>query len=179
LAIRWPCTPEWSWLAGEGKSRGIAALWHKARFLGDVTLDVHVGPRTVDHGDGHPREICRNFNVVLCGDGRNVTSGYSFVVGAGKAGKGAVLTRNGKVVAREPAYRIYSDAHNQWINVRAAKVGREIRLWVDDQAVLSWQDPDPLTGGRVGIWTNDNAIMVPRATIFYTKSLTGAPGGRG
>jgi hypothetical protein len=168
LAVRWPCTPEWSWLAGE--SRSVAALWHKRQFTGDHTLDLHVGPRTVDHGDKRPREICRAFNVLLCGDGQDVKSGYSFVVGGGKTGTGATLSRNGKVVASEPAYRIYSDAHNQWINVRAEKVGATIRLWVGDQRVLSWQDPNPLPGGRLAVWTQDNAVMIPRVTIYHAGS---------
>jgi hypothetical protein len=172
LAVRWPCTPEWSWLAGE--SGGVAALWHKRRFVGDQTVDLHVGPRTVAHSENkHPREICRAFNVVLCGDGKDVNSGYSFVVGVGKDGSGATLSRGGKVVAREPAYRIYSDAHNQWINVRAEKQGDEVRLWVGDQRILSWQDPNPLPGGNLAVWTRDNGIMIPRVTIYYERSEVG------
>jgi hypothetical protein len=172
LAVRWPCTPEWSWLAGE--SRGVAALWHKRRFMGNQTLDLHVGPRTVAHSENkHPREICRAFNVVLCGDGKNVNSGYSFVVGTERNGSGVTLSRNGKVVAREPAYRIYSDAHNQWINVRAQKDGNEIRLWVGDQRILDWHDPNPLPGGRLAVWTKDNGIMIPRVTVYYENSGMG------
>ncbi|MBT3381845.1 MAG: hypothetical protein HN742_08930 [Lentisphaerae bacterium] len=174
LAVRWPCTPEWSWLAGGSKK--TAALWHKRQFVGDMTLDLHVGPRTIDHGDGRAREICRAFNVVLCGDGRDVGSGYSFVVGADKNGTGATLSRNGKVVAREPAYRIFSDAHNQWINVRAEKQGAVVRLWVGDQRVLVWEDPAPLSGGRLAVWTKDNAIMIPRVTVYYAESPTGRAG---
>ncbi|MBN2450567.1 MAG: hypothetical protein JXR77_09255 [Lentisphaeria bacterium] len=175
LAVRWPCTPEWSWLAGE--SRETAALWHKRTFHGNITVDLHVGPRTIDHGDGRPREICRAFNLVLCGDGRDITSGYSFVVGADAKGAGAILSRKGQIVAREDAYRVYSDAHNQWLNVRAEKRGAEVRLWVADQCVLAWTDPDPLPEGRIAIWTRDNAIMVPRVTIFYANDAA-APGGR-
>jgi hypothetical protein len=165
LAVRWPCTPEWSWLAGE--SRGIAALWHKRAFDGDLLVDLHIGPRTVDHGDGQPREICRAFNLVLCGDGKDVTSGYSVVVGADKGGVGATLSRNGQVVARNPAYRLFSDAHNQWLNVRAEKQGAALHVWVGDQRILSWEDPDPLPGGRLAVWTADNAVMVPRVTIYH------------
>lgn len=172
LAVRWPCTPEWSWLAGE--SREIAALWHKRQFMGDQTLDLHVGPRTVDHGDKRPREICRAFNVVICGDGQSVKSGYSFVVGADKNGGGATFYRNGKVVAREPGYRIYSDAHNQWINVRAEKQGATVRLWVGDQRLFSWLDPDPLPGGRLAVWTEDNSVMVPRVTIYHGQPAAAA-----
>jgi hypothetical protein len=165
LAVRWPCTPEWSWLAGE--SRSVAALWHKHQFDGDQTLDLHVGPRTVDHGDKHPREICRAFNVVICGDGKDVKSGYSFVVGDGKSGSGATFWRKGKIVARVPEYRIFSDAHNQWINVRAEKRGATVRLWVGDQRLFSWEDPEPLPGGRLAVWTEDNAVMIPRVTIYH------------
>ena len=166
LASRWPCTPEWSWFAGE--SRQVAAIWHKRPFTEDVLLDLHVGPRTVDHGEGRgPHEICRAFNAVICGDGQDVRSGYTFVVGADKAGTGATLSRGGREVARSTAFRFLSDAHNQWLNVRAEKQGVAIRLWVGDQRVLSWEDPDPLPGGRVGIWTEDNAVMIPRATIYH------------
>lgn len=165
LAVRWPCTPEWSWFTGE--SRQVAAIWHKSQFNGDALLDLHVGPRTVDHGDGSPREICRAFNPVLCGDGQNVRSGYSFAVGVDKNGAGAMLARNGEVVARNSAFRFLTDAHNQWINVRAEKQGTRVALWVGDQKVLAFDDPNPLAGGRIGIWTEDNAIMVPRVTIFH------------
>jgi len=168
LAVRWPCTPEWSWLAGE--SRQVAALWHKRAFEGDLLVDLHIGPRTVDHGDGQPREICRAFNLVLCGDGKDVSSGYSVVVGADKAGAGAALSRNGQVVARNPAFRILSDAHNQWLNVRAEKQGATVRVWVGDQCILAWEDPDPLVGGRVAVWTDDNAVMIPRVTIYHQES---------
>jgi hypothetical protein len=168
LAVRWPCTPEWSWLAGE--SRQVAALWHKRPFAGDLLLDLHVGPRTVDHGDGGgPREVCRAFNLVLCGDGQDVHSGYSIVVGADKDGAGATLSRRGEVVAQNPVYRILSDAHNQWLNVRAEKQGATIRVWVGDQCILSWEAPDPLAGGRVAVWTQDNAVMIPRVTIYHSR----------
>lgn len=165
LAVRWPCTPKWSWFAGE--SRQVAAIWHKRSFTGDIALDLHVGPRTVDHGDGSPREICRAFNAVLCGDGQDVKSGYSIVVGANSHGAGATLSRNGEVVARNPDFGFHTDAHNQWINLRAEKRGAQISVWVGDQRILAWEDPNPLPGGRVGIWTQDNAIMIPRATLYH------------
>jgi len=168
VSSRWPCTAEWSWFGGQ--SEQVAAIWHKQRFAGDITLDSHVGPWEIDHGDGTPREICRAFNMVLCGDGEDVHSGYSFVLGADKAGAGATLSRAGEVVARNPEYRIFSDAHNQWLNVRAEKRGPLIGLWVGDQQILSWHDPDPLPGGRVGIWTEDNGIMIPRVTIYSQET---------
>jgi len=174
LAVRWPCTPEWSWLAGE--SRQVAALWHKRAFVGDLLVDLHVGPRTVDHGDGQsPREICRAFNLVLCGDGQDVRSGYSIVVGADPTGVGATLSRNGHCVASNPAYHMVSDAHNQWLNVRAEKQGAMVRVWVGDQCILAWEDPEPLPGGRLAVWTADNAIMIPRVTIYH-RTDAGAAG---
>ncbi len=58
---------------------------------------------------------------------------------------------------------------------RAEKLGAVISLWVGDQQVLSWEDPDPLPGGRLGVWTEDNAVMIPRVTIYHRE---GAPSGR-
>jgi len=165
ISSRWPCTAEWSWFGGQSKD--VAAIWHKRRFEGDITVDSHLGPWEIDHGDGTPREICRAFNLVLCGDGEDVSSGYSFVLGADGAGSGATLSRAGQVVARNDAYRIYSDAHNQWLNIRAEKRGSRVGIWVADQPILSWDDPEPLSAGRVGIWTRDNGIMIPRVTIYY------------
>lgn len=73
----------------------------------------------------------------------------------------------GERLAVGAAYRVVSDAHNQWPNVRAEKQGRTIHLWEGDQCTLSWEDPEPLPGGRLGIWTTDNAIMVPRVAIHH------------
>lgn len=165
ISSRWPCTAEWSWFGG--RSKEVAAIWHKRRFEGDIIVDSHIGPWEIDHGDGTPREICRAFNLVLCGDGEDVNSGYSFVLGADEAGSGATLSRAGRVVARNDEYRIYSDAHNQWLNIRAEKRGRQVGIWIADQPILVWEDPEPLPSGRVGIWTRDNGIMIPRVTIYY------------
>jgi hypothetical protein len=36
---------------------------------------------------------------------------------------------------------------------------------VDGRKILSFKDPKPLTGDRIGFWTYDNGIMVARVRI--------------
>ena len=50
-----------------------------------------------------------------------------------------------------------------------------VRVWVGDQCVLTWDDPDPLRAGHLAVWTRDNAIMVPRVTIYH-RPETGIAG---
>ena len=170
LCNRWSCTPEWSWFGGT--STGTAAVWNKWRLCGDVTLDYYVGPRMVDRGPGRPKEVCQDFNAVLCGDGRDVSRGYSFIIGQGDEGAVAKLLRNGQVVATNDAFRWYTAAHNRWFNVRIEKRDATLTLRVEEQPILSWTDPDPLQEGYAGIWTRDNGILLPRVTI-YTQGVTG------
>ncbi len=167
---RWSCTPDWSWFGGIG--RDVASIWHKRCFEGDVTLDYYVGPRMMDAGEGKFLEVCRNFNAVICGDGRSATSGYSAAIAADENAVGARLTRNGAVVATNPAFRLVSRAHRRWFNVRLEQRGGTVSVCVEVQRTLSWTDAQPLRRGYAGIWTRDNGIMVPRVTLYY-QGLSG------
>jgi hypothetical protein len=46
-------------------------------------------------------------------------------------------------------------------------MGKSVRLLVDGQLALSYEDPEPLPGGPVCIWTLDNGIMVARERVYY------------
>lgn len=161
---RWSCTPDWSWFGGY--SRDVAAIWYKPALAGDVLLDFYAGPKMMDESFG-AKERVGDFNAVLCGDGRSVDSGYAFVVGPEEGG--ASILREGRVVARNDRFRIFRRGHNRWANVRAEKRGPLVALYFDDQPVLSYEDPQPLEGGYVGVWTRRNGIMLPRITICYER----------
>lgn len=163
---RWSCTPDWSWFGGY--SEGVAVIWHKRPFAGDVVLDFYAGPKMIETGQ-RPREQLADFNAVLCGDGRNVESGYTFLVAPG--GRGARILRQGRVVAEHPEFRLFAQGHNRWASIRAEKLGATLRLVVEGHPVLQWEDPDPLPGGHVGIWTRNNGIMVPRITVYHEKEV--------
>lgn len=161
---RWSCTPDWSWFGGI--SMQVAAIWYKQELGGDQVLDFYAGAKMTDGSFGS-RERVGDFNAVLCGDGQGVEHGYSFVVGPREGG--AAILKDGHVVARNAGFRLFTQGHNRWANVRAEKHGGRILLYVDDQLVVQYLDPEPLSQGFAGIWTQRNGIMIPRVTLSYQQ----------
>ena len=43
-------------------------------------------------------------------------------------------------------------------------------MWVDEELVIDYVDPEPLNGDRAAIWTWDNGIMIARVTVSADKS---------
>ncbi len=161
---RWSCTPDWSWFGGI--SQQVAAVWYKQVLGGDQVLDFYAGPKMTDESFGN-RERVGDFNAVLCGDGQGIEHGYSFVVGPREGG--AAILRDGQIVARNAGFRLFTQGHNRWANVRVAKHGGRVLLYVDDQMVVEYLDPEPLSAGFAGIWTQRNGIMIPRVTLSYQQ----------
>ncbi|MCC7491199.1 MAG: hypothetical protein IT204_02575 [Fimbriimonadaceae bacterium] len=183
LTNRWSCVPEWSWFGGY--SEQVAAAWLKPEFAGDLVLDAYVGAKMLDNKvpgyRGPAQERTGDFNLTICGDGRNVESGYTWLVGPSGSpreivsthgrisGADARLLRNGVAVARNDDFRLFSQGHNRWANLRVARRGGQITLWVDGQEVLTYRDPQPLPSGYAAVWTRGNGILVPRVTVAYQQ----------
>ena len=181
LTNRWSCVPEWSWFGGFSEQQ--AAVWGKPLLKGDLVLDYYVGSKMLDDKTegyhGKSQERTGDFNLTICGDGRDVASGYSITLGPLGAtgergtknrrisGATAQLRRDGKVVAKNDAFCFFSEAHNRWANIRAEKHGAEVALYVDGQLVLHYRDPEPLDEGYVALWTQGNGMLVPRVTLAY------------
>ncbi len=164
VASRWACDRRWSWYAGWGE--GDLAIWNKRPVEGDVVLEYWVGLKMEAPG-GPETTRCRDLNAVLCGDKSDPRSGYSFILG----GDGRVKTqllRHGAVVAEAPEVRVPAGygVHHEWFRVRVAKVGSRIEMDFDGRPVFRYEDPEPLPGGYVGIWSRRNGIMVPRVTVY-------------
>ncbi len=172
---RWTCSPQWSWLGGG--SDDVAMLWNKHRFKGDITVHFFAAfqMRRVGGRIYRPKDI----NVSICADGRNLSSGYTFLYGGWNNTRTALLKGN-KVVAsttslaaRPPTLLDTTPATNQlhrkWWHLAIEKHGSRITCYVDERLVLTYDDPEPLEGGSVCVWTHDNAIMVARAWIAYER----------
>jgi len=168
ITNRWSCTPDWSWFGGF--SADVAAIWHKRAFEGNIALDFYAGPKMITL-DGRKKEAMADFNAALCSDGTNINSGYAFLVA--EKGVGARILKQGQVVAENRAFRLFSHGHNRWANIRVEKHNGRLRLFVEGQLAVEYTDPEPLSGGYAGIWTQNNGIMVPRVTLYYE-----APGER-
>lgn len=163
---RWQCDPRWSFFSG--RSDGVAALWNKRGFNGDVTLDFYVGPM-MQQRLGKRYTYVSNFNATLCADGRHLNSGYSFVFG-GDENRVTRIYRKGKVLAETRSVRIQTKGlHRRWYHVTARKRGKRLELRIDDRVVLQCEDPEPLSGGQMAIWTFQNGIMVARVRVAATE----------
>ena len=196
---RFACDPRWSHMIGE--STHMAALWHKYEFQGDFTLEFYAGMRM---RQGEMRAQARtsyprigDINTTLCADGSDLFSGYTFIPAEWDplwSEKWTRLYRRERPVAetdveliprvREHAVRARvvplawdpggRPIHGAWYYFKIRKVGDELQYYFDSSPVMTYRDPKPLEGGRWGIWTQENSIVVARAKISYEKRSSGA-----
>jgi hypothetical protein len=174
MASRWICTPGWSWYAGW--SDRIAAAWNKRSFEGDFAVEVFVASKMDSPTPPyylHPRDL----NITVCGDGRDLASGYSLIFG-GWNNTATRILRGTETVAETdkvllPSSATYhAKAHHKWFCLRVEKTGDTISYYVDRNLALQYKDPKPLTGKRLALWTSGNGIMIARATIYTEKMGT-------
>ena len=167
VTSRWSCSPGWSWFGGW--SEGLAAIWNKRRFEGDFVLEYYAAPKMDAVAEAYAQRF-RDLNATICADGKRLSSGYSFLIGGWRNKRTAIL-RGDRVVAETRSYTLPPQkvGHRQWFYVRIEKIGNRISLSVDDKHLLSYEDPDPLTGDRVALWTQNNGIMLARVLVCYEK----------
>ncbi len=178
---RWDCQDEWSWYGGIGLD-AVAATWNKRQFLGDVTVEVY-GAFKMGVGAERNYKNPNDMNICLHGDGANLDSGYNFITGGG-ANAFSRIMKGEQVLAEtqepsalfpifEDAYpQVANDFHRKWWGLRARLSGSKLQFYKDNELILEAEDPDPLPGGRVAIWTMHNGIVVPRAKIYYEGEKT-------
>lgn len=175
ITSRWTCSPQWSWYGGAA-TEGLAALWNKREFVGDVTVETYFA---FQMGLGGTRSY-RNpadVSITIHGDGANPSSGYSFIVGAdgnteSRIMKGTqVLAASSEPEALLPIFEdgwpSTYDFHRKWWSIRARLHDGKLQLYLDEQLIVEAEDPDPLPMGRVALWTYDNGIVISRAKVYY------------
>lgn len=173
---RWTCSPQWSWFGGF-EPDGLAAVWNKRQFRGDITVEVYCAFKMGVQPEAGNYRNPNDMNITICGDGANPSSGYSFIYG-GDLNSATRIMRGTQVLAesREPEalLPIFEDGmpgtydfHRKWWMLRVRKDGDRLEFWVDDRLVAEATDPEPLDAGRVGIWTRDNGLILSRIKIYY------------
>ncbi|HEY3398866.1 MAG TPA: tetratricopeptide repeat protein [Armatimonadota bacterium] len=178
---RWNCSPQWSWYGGFADN-APAAIWTKEEFAGDVTVEWYMAYKM---GFKAPSgRIYKGPGLValsMCGDGGNLDSGYTFMVGA-DFNSSAKIMKGDKVLAEThdtsalfPSWEHGQPStytwHRHWWAIRARKQGDRLQLYYENKLVLEARDPAPLYSGRVAVWTYDNGIVVPRLRIFYQNTV--------
>ncbi len=176
---RWRCAPQWSWF-GALEKQGCSVIWSKRHFDGDLTLDVYCSFKMLKQ---RPPYNTHDLNITICGNGRSLEQGYSFIYGGWRNSATAIM-KNGKVVARtdkvlapSPIHGMpnTNTLHRRWFFFRIEKKEDTITYFFDDKKVLEYKDPEPIHGGHVGIWTQDNGMMLARARISYSHETLSIP----
>ncbi len=175
---RWTCSPQWSWFGGYARD-GIAAVWNKRQFLGDIMVEAYCAFKMgVTEGVRSYRNP-NDMNITICGDGANPSSGYSFIYG-GELNSSTRIMKGEQILAenREPeallpifedGYPSTYEFHRKWWMLRVRRDGDLLQFWVDDRLVAEATDPEPLEGGRVAIWGRDNGLILSRIKIYYER----------
>jgi len=163
---RWACDPRWSFFAGEQRGDPLVAMWNKRDFGSDVTLEFAAGIRHDPDRGGTGYHYASDINAVICGDGADLRNGYNFIFG-GWNNRCTRILRNGQAVAETREFRFPRDRsiHRRWFYFKMQKQGRRLRLYVDNHLALEYNDPQPLTGRKVAIWSWQNDIMVARVRV--------------
>ena len=170
ISDRWHCSPQWSWLCGRKAETPL--LWFRRPVAGDMVLE-YWGAMMMDLTAAPHYEHPSDLNAIICGDGRNLCSGYAFVFAGDNNTVGRILRRGG-TVAETPKFTFHNPVgantkfHNAWFHSRVERTGGRLRFSVDDRAPLEFEDPEPLEDGHVGIWTHQgNGILIARARIAF------------
>lgn len=194
---RFTCDPRWSHLAGTSRG-GAAILWSKAEYEGDLTIEFYAGHK-MQKTEGwkaplyYPR--VGDINLAICADGEDLDSGYTVTLSGWDPTWSETWTRlrrRGKVVEENdrelvprnrelyPRKRVIPvpwiskgrAIHGAWYYIKLRKVGKRIEYYFDNELVLCYEDPKPLSGRRIALWTYDNSVMFARAKVSYTdKSI--------
>ncbi|MBI3920903.1 MAG: hypothetical protein HY318_05735 [Armatimonadetes bacterium] len=191
ITNRFSCTPTWSHMSA--RTEQDAVLWNKFALEGDFTIEYYAGMRMQSTKPlTYPRT--GDINMTFSADGKDLSSGYSYVVGAwdpGWTGKWTQLLRGTEVVAQTDRYLIprvregqggrqievplISEGrpiHGAWYYIKVRKIGNRIQCYFDNELVLTYQDKNPMRGKHFALWTQDNEIVVARMKISYEGVTT-------
>ena len=180
MTNRWSCSPQWSWFGG--RSEEVASIWNKHKFSGDFSAQFYFAFKMgMDGANAKWAERPADVAITVCGDGNNLGSGYSFIIGA-DGNSHSVLLKQGKTVAESAS----SDAimtsfidgrvdtnqlHRKWWYAKINKIGDRVECWLDSKLLFTYNDPKPLDGGQLALWTYNNGIMLSRVQVFYENEI--------
>jgi hypothetical protein len=177
MNTRWACQPGWNFMVG--KSRGLVAMHSKSSYQGDQMLDFYLSLAATLASE-QQYYIRRDLNIAFCTDGQNLDSGYTLIYGAENNRK-TMLMRKGEVIAvttsprfRFPPGRDHQHVHWKMWHFECRKIGQRVRVRLNGQTIFDVEDPDPLPGGHLSVWTMGNAFSVSRLTVAAEGRQPGA-----
>jgi len=166
---RWTCSPQWGFFAGLQSVN--PTLWSRFATKGDFTLEAYLAtPMDTTRGERSPADL--NFSVG--GDGRDLSSGYSFLFSA-NGRQSNRLYRGDALVGDQPFVRpkIAGSDHQDWFYVRLerreTKEGLRFHLTVNGQETWNYLDKNPLkSGGHLAFWTYNGGLSIARVRLWHS-----------
>jgi hypothetical protein len=118
-----------------------------------------------------PYHYARDINVTIGSDGNDLRKGYTFMFG-GMGNTASMILRDGVEVQRANR-SIPTDMtpHQAWFALRIERRGGHLTFRIGRAAgipsdtELVYDDPKPLEGDRIAIWTYDHGIILSRVQI--------------
>ncbi len=152
----------------------VAALWNKRIYRGGISVDAFVGPLHL-RSDGNYLRTAKNFCMTIGGDGRDLGTGYAFVL-AGWDNTRSAIFRNGELVAeQEGGIPQVQGIHRRWLHIQASCRDGLVEFIGSVQLTphareepfvrLAYSDPDPIESGQVAVWSYDSGMVVARMRI--------------
>ena len=149
------CIPWAHWVSADGREEP-AMSWNRIPAPANIAVSFDVSEYTVGRDSGeHYHYPYHDISLVVCAQEKSVDSGYRFVVGA-EGGRLTRLYRNGELVqeVNDRRFTIAMGAHcntPRAMEVAASKHGGKLRLSCNGVEALTYEDPEPLGDGWVGI----------------------------
>ena len=183
MTNRWSCSPGWSWFGG--RSQEVAAVWNKRHFSGDTSVQMYFAYKMGLSGTGRWPEYPNNAALTILGNGKDVGTGYTLIIGADNNTR-SELMRNGEIVAQTTDADALlpsvtdgtppsNDVHRHWWYLRMNKVGAKIECYFENKLILTYTDPNPIESGQTAIWTYNNGIILSRVQIYFAHEQTSIP----
>ena len=183
IVNRFQCQPRWSHMNGEN-AEGLAALWSKYAIEGDFCVEFYAGERHEWY------ERAGDLNLTVLNESNSPADGYTVACTTWDpdfSQEQTHLYRNGAKVADSDKYLVprvrdgqkrkgYNplvtagrDMHGAWYYMKLRRAGSNVSYHFDNEPVFTYDDPDPLASGAMGIWTYRNSMVVARVTIAAEK----------
>lgn len=184
IVNRFQCQPSWSHMIGESED-GMAALWHKFVYGGNVTLEFYAGMR---HGW---YERAGDLNCTILAATTAPDSGYTATCTEwdyNHSQSWSNLYRRGTRVARSGDYLaprsrhgnerrlmnpLISEGrpiHGAWYYIKIRRVGNRVSYYFDDELVHAFDDTTPLDEGLTGVWTFMNSMTLAQVQITFDRA---------
>ncbi|RYX85178.1 PDZ domain-containing protein [bacterium] len=175
VAERWTCSPQWSFFAGQNDE--FPLLWSRFALRGDWTLEAYVAtPMDLTRSERSPMDL--NISV---GDGKNISSGYSFAFAAQNREKNVIWRGNSMVVQKPFEMPAGSgETHQDWFYVRLERrqtlKGVHFKWSVNGKTIGEYDDNNPIkTANRLAFWTKNGAISLARVRLWHDGLMPMVP----